>query len=32
MTTDTARIIRRGLQVEEVEEAFATNGIELTEA
>lgn len=31
MTSDTARIIRRGLQVEQVEEAFATNGMELTQ-
>lgn len=30
MTSDKARILRRGLQVEQVEEAFATNGLELT--
>ncbi len=31
MTTETARIVRRGLQAGRVEEAFATNGMALTQ-
>jgi tRNA threonylcarbamoyl adenosine modification protein (Sua5/YciO/YrdC/YwlC family) len=32
MTEDTASIVRRGLKVDEVEQAFATNGMALSES